>query len=297
MVKYGLQTFWRNRSVSIAAVLVMVWALLVLQGLMLLNFVMKGAVASVKDKIDISVYFRTNVPEDEILRISRALEGLEEVKGVEYISRERALEIFTEKHKDDPNSTVLQALQELEGNPLQASLNIKAHNPDDFSTIAGYLEDPSFKESIDRVSYSQIKIAIERLNKIVKVAEGFALTLTLFFAFTAALVVFNTISLAIYSNREEIGIMRLVGASNMFINGPYVVVGILYGILAALASIFLAMPFLSTVSSYVQIVIPGMDVRGYFYGNVFSFLRYQLLAGIGLGAISSLVAVRRYLKI
>lgn len=297
IIKYGLQTFWRNAPVSLAAIVVMVWALLVFEGLMLLTVVTNRAVLSIEDKIDISAYFKTNVPEDEILKIERALKDFPEVKSVEYISRERALELFKEQHKSNPNSPVFQALKELGDNPLQASLNIKAHNPEDFPEIASYFESDQFKDVVDRVTYHQIRVAIERLNKIVRVVEGFALALTLFLAFTAALVTFNTLSLAIYSNREEIGIMRLVGASNGFINGPYVVVGVLYGMLGAFVSILLTLPFLGTVSTYLAIVIPELNLKGYFYGNILLLLGYQILFGVGLGVFSSAVAIRRYLKI
>lgn len=297
MIKYGFQTFLRNRSVSFAAVLVMVWALLVFEGLILLSAVTREAVASVRDKIDISVYFKTNAPEDDILNLERAVEALPEVKQVEYVSRERALELFRTQHADDPNSVVIQALEELQDNPLQASLNIKAHNPDDFDTIARYLGDSSFQPIIDTVTYNQIRLAIDRLTRITKVVEGFALALTLFLALTAALVTFNTISLAIYSNREEIAIMRLVGASNLFINGPYVVVGILYGAIAALVSVFAILPFLGTLSGYLEIIIPEFSLRSYVYGNLIAFAGYELLLGVALGAISSAIAIRRYLKV
>lgn len=297
MIKYGFQTFLRNRSVSLAAVLVMVWALFVFEGLILLGAVTREAVASVRNKIDISVYFKTNAPEDDILNLERAVEALPQVKQVEYVSRERALELFRAQHADDPNSIVVQALEELQDNPLQASLNIKAYNPDDFDAIARYLGDPSFQPIIETVTYNQIRLAIDRLTRITKVVEGFALALTIFFAFTAALVAFNTISLAIYSNREEIAIMRLVGASNLFINGPYVVVGVLYGVIAALVSIFAILPFLGTLSGYLEVIIPEFSLRSYVYGNLISFSGYELLLGIALGTISSAIAIRRYLKV
>ncbi len=295
IIKYGFQSFRRNGWLTVASVNVMTLALIVANGLIIFSVITETAVASLQDKIDISVYFKVEVPEDEILAISRSLRGLAEVKDVEYISKEKALEIFTEKHKDDPR--IEQALKELEGNPLLASLNIKAHNAEQYAAIASYLSAQSFNDSLDNVTYNQSRVAIDRLAKIVKTVERIGLGLSIFLAITATLVVFNTISLAIYSNREEITVMRLVGASNTFINGPYIVEAVIFGIIAAVLSLAIAAPFIDLASPYVESFIPEMQLSTYFYGNLARLFMYQLLFGVILGVISASIAIRRYLKI
>jgi len=295
IIKYGFQSFWRNGLLSVATIIVMILALMVFEGLIISNVLTKTAVSSLEDKIDISVYFKTNAAEDEILRLKRSLEGVAEVKSVDYISREKALEIFQTKYQSDP--TITQALQELGENPLQASLNIKAHDPNDYATIAASLTDDSFKNLIEKVTYTQSRLAIERLSKIVDTAEKVGLALTIFLALTAALVTFNTIRLAIYSNREEIGIMRLVGASNVFINGPYIMEAIIFGVLSAILSLIITAPFINLIAPYLQTFIPEMDLKTYFLSNLFNLFFYQLLFGIALGIVSGSIAIRRYLKI
>ena len=280
---------------SVATIIVMILALMVFEGLIISNVLTKTAVSSLEDKIDISVYFKTNAAEDEILRLKRSLEGVAEVKSVDYISREKALEIFQTKYQSDP--TITQALQELGENPLQASLNIKAHDPNDYATIAASLTDDSFKNLIEKVTYTQSRLAIERLSKIVDTAEKVGLALTIFLALTAALVTFNTIRLAIYSNREEIGIMRLVGASNVFINGPYIMEAIIFGVLSAILSLIITAPFINLIAPYLQTFIPEMDLKTYFLSNLFNLFFYQLLFGILLAIVSGSIAIRRYLKI
>src|SRR3989344_5181708 len=224
VLKYGLQNFWRNGWLSTATVAVMVIALLMFLGLRIFDAIMVQALASVRDKIDISVYFKTNTPEDEILKIQRSLQSLPEVKQVEYISRDKALDLFKEKHQDDP--TVSQALTEIGENPLSASLNIKADDPEQYGVIASYLEADAFKPYFEKPPVSaQNQVVIERLVRIVNAVETSGFALTALLALVAGLVTFNTIRLAIYSNREEIGIMRLVGASNALIRGPYLVDG------------------------------------------------------------------------
>ncbi len=294
IIHYGIQNFWRNAWPSAATVAIMILALLVSAGLIFFNVATDRAVASVQDKIDISVYFKSNTPEDEILNIKQSLESLSEVRQVEYISSGRALEIFKEAHKDD--QTIIQALGELSGNPLVASLNIKAQRPDQYASIAQYLSSPNLDRYVENLSYAKNQIVIERLNTIIHNVNRGGLALTIALAILAGLVVFNTIRLAIYSNRDEIGIMRAVGASNSFVRGPYVVEGVIAGVVAAVISMILAAPLTYLVSPYLNVFIPGLNVFQYYYSNLFALLGYQLLAGIAIGSFSSFVAVRRYLK-
>ncbi len=295
ILKYGFQNFWRNGWLSAATVVVMVLALFMFQGLILFGVVTSTAVTSIRDKIDIAVYFKTNAPEDDILKLEKAIEGLPQVKSVEYVSRDKALAIFKEKHKDNP--TITQALTELDANPLLASLNIKANDTNDYPLIAKYLENDGFASLVEKVTYNQNKNAIERLNKIIDTVNKIGLVFTLFIAFAATLVGFNTIRLAIYSNREEIGIMRLVGASNVFAKGPYLVSGIMYGLAGAILTLLIIAPVINFASPYFSVFIPEVNIEGYFYSHIFSLFGYLLLFGGGLGVLSSWIATHRYLKV
>lgn len=295
ILKYGFQLFYRHGWLTVATITVMVIALIMYQALILFGVVTDTATASLQDKIDIAAYFKTTALEDDIFNIEKSLKGLPEVKEVEYISREKALEIFKEAHKDDPN--INQALAELDGNPLRASLNIRAHDTNDYPTIAAYLENEGFSSVVEKVTYSQNKVAIDRLNKLISTMQRIGFGITIFLAFAASLVAFNTIRLAIYSNREEIGIMRLVGAANTFIKGPYLVGGILYGLAGAFITTILAIPIINFSSPYLQVFIPEMNLAGYFYSNIITLFVYLLVFGAGLGIVSSWIAIRRYLKI
>lgn len=294
IIHYGFINFWRNGWPSAATVAIMVIALLVSVGLIFFGVTTDRATASIQEKIDISVYFKSNAPEDEILNIKQSLESLSEVREVEYVSRDRALEIFKAAHRDD--ETITQALNELSTNPLVASLNIKARQPDQYASIAQYLNAPNLSRYIDNMSYSKNQVVIDRLTAIVQNVNRGGLALTVILAVIAGLVVFNTIRLAIYSNRDEIAVMRAVGASNAFVRGPYLVGGIISGVLAAITSIIVAAPLAYMVTPYLRAFIPGLDIFEYFYSHLFILLGYQLLFGIGIGMLSSFIAVRRYLK-
>ncbi|MDP3948876.1 MAG: permease-like cell division protein FtsX [bacterium] len=289
-----MKNFWRNGWLSATTVAIMLLALLVSMGLIIFSYITDQAVASLQDKIDISVYFKTSAPEDEILNIKSSLESMAEVKSVEYISSERALEIFKSKHKEDQE--ISQAVSELSSNPLEPSLNIKAKQTSQYAKIADYFNTPSLTQYVDSVSYAKNQTAIDRLNIIVQNVSRGGFVMTLVMALIAGLVVFNTIRLAIYSNRDEIGIMRAVGASNGLVRGPYVIEGMIGGITAAVLSVLISIPIVYSVSPYLNSFIPELNIFSYFSSNVLKFTLYQILFAVVIGGLSSFIAVRRYLK-
>lgn len=295
IIKHGWQNFWRNRWLSLATISVLLLTLMVFQGLILFRVTTNLAIENLKDKIDISVYFKPDTTEEDILNVQKQIESREEVKKVEYVSREKALALFKERHKDDP--TINQALQELEDNPLSASLNIKADNPGDYAAVASFLEGKgSWRPLIEKVTYQQNQLVIERLGKIVDTTEKLGLALTIFLSLAAILVMFNTISLAIYSSREEIGVMRLVGSPNRFIIGPFVVTGIIYSVIAAALSMAITWPLVAAASPYLQFFISDTSLIDYYYGNFWKLFAYQLILGIVLGVVSGKIAIGKYLK-
>ncbi len=294
VIRYGVKNFLRNGSLSAATVAVMLLALSFFLGLIIFRFITITTLDAIKDKIDISVYFKLSAPEDEILRIKRSLEGLEQVKGIVYVSRDDALATFKQKHQND---AAAQALDELSDNPFLPSLNVKANDPSEYSNIASYLENESFNSVIAKVTFAQNQIVIERLTNIIETANRSGLALTFVFSIIAILVAFNTIWLAMYSNREEIGIMRLVGASNPYIRGPYIVEGIIYGIVAALLSIVIAVPIVLIAGPWAEKITADVSLETYFFTNIFKLVFYQLLFGVVLGGLSSFIAIRRYLKV
>lgn len=295
IIRYGVSNFFRNGWLSLSTIGIMILALIVFEGLIVFNVMAKGAVGALQDKIDISVYFKSNVAEDSILNIKRSLEGLVEVKVVQYISRDEALAEFKKAHADE--EVITQTLEQLDENPLLASINIKANDPRHYNTIAEYLDKPVFKNLIEKVTYTQNHVVIDRLVALVDTVKNGGALLTIFLSFLAVMITFNTIRLAIFSNSEQISVMRLVGASNNFIRGPYVVEGLLYGFIAAIIGFLIFIPIINFVSPYVSNFIPEINLKTYFNENFFSLLLYQLLFGVGLGIVSGVVAIRKYLHV
>ncbi len=295
ILKYGWQGFLRNKWLAVSTVSIMFLAGIVFQGLILFNVIARSAIMSLQDKIDISVYFRSNATEDAILAIKRSVEGLTEVRQVDYISRDLALDEFKKRHAEE--ETISQTLDELEENPLLASLNIKANDPRQYDTIASYLDSANLTDLVEKVTYAQNEIVIKRLNSLIGTIKKSGLGLTLFLAFLAVAVTFNTIRLAIFSSSEQLSVMRLVGASNSFIRGPYIVESMIYGAIAGFLSFLVLVPLINLLSPYIESFIPEMNLNLYLSGNVLKLLFYQLLFGICLGALSSFIAVRKYLRV
>ncbi len=295
IIRYGFSNFFRNGWLSFSTISIMILALVVFEGLILFNVMAKGAVSALQDKIDVSVYFKSNVAEDSILNIKRSLEGLVEVKSVQYVSRDEALVEFKKLHANE--EVITQTLDQLEENPLLASINVKANDPRHYDAIAEYLDKPVFKNLIDKVTYAQNHVVIDRLVSLVDTVKNGGALLTVFLSFLAVMITFNTIRLAIFSNSEQISVMRLVGASNNFIRGPYIIEGIIYGVIAGIFGLLIFIPIINFISPYVSNFIPEVNLKLYFNENVFSLFFYQLLFGVGLGILSSVVAIRRYLHV
>ncbi|HZX49614.1 MAG TPA: permease-like cell division protein FtsX [Candidatus Paceibacterota bacterium] len=294
IVKSGTEKFLRDRSSTGAALVVMVIVLFVVSTAYILQGVASFLVASLEESVDVSAYFYDAVSEEQIFQVQEQLKTLAEVKEVEYVSKDEALSRFVELHRDDEE--ILEPLQALGRNPLRASLNIKAHEPGQYGAIAEFLSHTSFSEMLADVDFSERAPLIERLGAITAGVRATILAVIIALGAIGALVAFNTIRLAIYSSREEIEVMRLVGASNWFIRGPFLIQGVLVGVAASCITMLFALGVAFGISGQLE-AFSGFNVTQFLLGNFFMLLLLQLIVGIGLGIISSIVAIRRYLQV
>lgn len=296
-------SFWRNGWLSTATVLIMTIALITWTSIFLLNVVLTSILDELAEKVDVSVYFNLDTKEPNILALKSKLESLKEVANVEYVSTDQALEIFKNRHAND--DVLLKSIQELDDNPLEASLNILAKDSSDYGTIADFLNQFSAqggsasggKNIISKVNYTENKVVIDRLNNIIRVLRESGLMAGLILAFIAFLVAFNTVRLAIYSSREEITVMKLVGASNWFVRGPFIAEGVLHGIIASAFSFMVIIPGIGFLGPKLLNFLPEINLMNYVGNNFWSLLLFQTLGGIILGVFSSWFAIRKYLKV
>ncbi|OGZ37792.1 MAG: hypothetical protein A3E90_02115 [Candidatus Portnoybacteria bacterium RIFCSPHIGHO2_12_FULL_40_11] len=294
IIRSGWINFWRNRWLSGAAISVMSLTIFVTTSLLLVNVLTSALVETLRDKIDVSVYFKLNVSEEEVLEARESLIALNEVQSVEYVSREEALKNFKEKHKE--NSLLMQSLDELNDNPLEASLNIKAQTASQYEQIVNFLTSSKHQKDIDKINYRQNQTIINRLSSITGAIQRSGVVVSIALALVAILVTFHTIRLAIYSSREEVNVMKLVGASNWFIRGPFVVEGALYGVSAVIIILIIFYPLVWFISPKITTYLPGSDLFYFFKVNFWQIFLIQIAVGVSLGVVSSFVAIRRYLK-
>jgi cell division transport system permease protein len=295
IVALGWTNFKRNSYLSIGTTGVMTLVLLLFAGLMSLNFISTRVVASLQDKVDISVYFKNDSTEEEVMLIKKDLEKNPLVKSVAYVSKDKALEDFKKLHAGDP--LIQESLAELSENPLQPALNIKAVDPTMFGEIVKAIEGNKFRSFIEKINYYENEAVISRVQGISNAIRNWGLILSLLLALVAIMVTFNTIRLTIFNQKQEIEIMRLVGGSNWHIRAPFLVEGGLYGILAAGITLIIFYPVALIISPKLASILPGVSLASYFLSNSIQFVLIILVIGISLGVISSAIAIRRFLKI
>lgn len=293
IIKSGYLNFHRNVWLSSATIVVMSLALFVLGNLIFLGAIAATLLTTLESKIDISVYFVQSAAEDKIFAIKREVEGLPNVVGITYVSKDEALSRFREKHKD--NILISDALVELGENPLEASINIRAKDPTQYAAISDFLLQKNYS-IVDKINYFENQLVIDRLGAILNTTRGAGALLALILTFVAILVAFNTIRIVIYTMREEIGIMRLVGATNWFIRGPFLVSGVIYGVISAFVTTMIFFPLTWVLAPKLEFLIPNFNIFYYFTSNLLEFGLLIVFSGIIIGVFSSTIAVRKYLK-
>ena len=298
VIKAGLINFKRSGLISWAAVLVVTITLSVITSIVLLQAVLHFSLDQIKDKVDVTIYFNPGTSEEPIMAFKQSIEKLPEVASVSYTSADQALQNFRDRHSSD--YPTIQALDELGDNPLGAYLNIKAKEISQYESIANFLKSDdalalNSASIIDKVDYNQNKLVIDKLNATITGAQKLGFLVTLILIIISIIITFNTIRLTIFISKEEIGVMRLVGASKMRVRGPFMVEGAVYGVIATFITMILFWPITSWLGHNMTDFL-GFNMYDYYLSNIFQIFLMILLSGVLLGIISSFLATRRYLN-
>ncbi|MEK7075447.1 MAG: permease-like cell division protein FtsX [Patescibacteria group bacterium] len=295
VIRTGMTNFYRNFWLSATATLIMIVTLAILT-LTLVSFnITRVAIQNIQERVDISVYFKTQVSEQQILDIQGELQKLPEIAAVKYVSAADALASFKEKHSD--NQLIQDSLGQLTDNPLPPTLQVKAKNLNDYPKIAEELSKVEYSAFIDKVNFQDNRSVIERLSRILSAVKRFGISMAAVFCFIAILVIFNTIRLTIFNRMEEVEIMKLVGATNWYIRWPFIIESIMYALAASIITILLTIPIfnylLPRLDTYLGTNLTN-DTCGF---NLWVIFAIQLVTALILGIISSTIAIRRYLRI
>jgi cell division transport system permease protein len=298
--KLGLANFWRNRLLSIAATLIMTITLLTISIFTILTLIVNITVTKVNQKIDYVIYFNETVAEDEILNLYEEAKNLSNAASVEYIDKDTAFDRWQARQTDER----LKKAVTKKDNPLPRSIEIKVKDPEKMGDVATYFEDNEVTaEMIRKTSLMENQTTIDRLLNVTKFVKRTGIAFSIFFIAVSILIIFNTIRLAIFTRRDEIDIMKLVGASSSFIRWPFIFEGILYAVLATIISstlLYLGFKFLSpVVNRYLGELMSewGGSLLNYFNANLFWIILLQLAVGVLIGAICSAIAIRKHLKV
>lgn len=299
MCRYGVNNFTRNAWLSIAATAVMTITLMIIFTTVAARTILVDTVTQLKDRVDMSIYLKTETTDDQADEILQRLDGLDSVKSATYISASKAREQFIEAQKSD--ASTLLAINEA-NNKFPATIKVKMVDINDTSELKTFIEkNESIKDLIDpkrEPSFAGTRSeSIKNIAKAVQFAEQAGLALSLLFIAISSLIIFNTIRMAIFNRKEEIQMMKLIGADRSFIRGPFIVEAIVYGFIAALIATGGGMLAIYMLRGNLE--ASGISVQTTFNNLVIYIgpvLILMIVLGSLIGIISSLFATRKHLK-
>lgn len=297
LVNSGVTNFLRNIWISIAATSMVAITLFIISIIIILYALTNVAIQNSTDRIGVvTAYFNQQTTDQEVRNVIEEVRGLQGVREVTYITKEQAIAQFRQIHQNEPNW--IESLNEFSDaeNPLTGSIAVKAYDLADYSHIYETLKNDRYKPYFQNVRDNQS--VIDKLHGIIQFITKFGILLAAIFMVVTVLVTFNTIRLTIYNRREEVEIMRLVGATNWYIRWPFMIEGILYSIFATLLTSLIILTLLILLSgrieNFLQIQVLGSSLIGALFWRI---LLVNFLASIILAIIASAIAMRRYLKV
>ncbi len=296
IIKFSFQDIVRNIWLSIVTITILILALFSINMLFTVKLISQDAVSAVKNKINISLYFKADASETTILDVRQKVNSFADVKESVFISKSQALDNFRNNNKNNPE--ILNALKELGKNPLSPSLIITPRNFDNSANLITSLKMLE-SDAIESRDFSDNSAILEKINFITSRINEIGMFLVAIFILTSLLVVYNAIRVAIYTHRQEIEIERLVGASNFFIYMPYLFSAFIYALIAVLIVIASFYPFLTILQPYLEVffVDYNVNILTYYVNNFVYIFGLQFIVVFFITTLASLLAARKYAKI
>jgi cell division transport system permease protein len=296
VIKFAFQDIFRNISLSLMTILILVLMLLSVNTLLVIRVLTSQATTQIKEQIDVAIYFDHEATDGQIGEVRDYVNNFPEVVTTTYFTREEVLAQFREQHADNPE--IVASLDELGENPLGATLVVKTREPSDYNKIIEALRVPEYENIIEAKTFGDTEKAIERIDTITTQVERFTLALSVLFAVIAFLIIFNTIRVAIYTERTEISIKKLVGATNWFVRGPYILEALVFSVVSMIITWIMILMVGRFLDPYVAVVFGQANIlTNYFTSHILMLLGIQFLAVLLLTVFSSLLAMRRHLKV
>lgn len=299
IITAGFNGFYRNRTISISSIFILVVTLSIIASILMFRDVFNNSVEQIKTKVDISIYLKSDTTDASIISIKQKLQSIPSVKDVNFVSKEDTLLKFKEQYKND--EATLKALEEVNINPFGASFQVIAKDTTDYNDIMQKISVDNFlgddTKDVDKINYVDIKDSIERLNSLIVWFNTFGITMIIIFISMSLMIVYNTIRLAIFTFKDEISVMKLVGASDMYIRGPFIVESILYGTIASFVTTVIFYPITKYVTGKTVDFFGGYSIHAYYLDNIALIFVTLFISGTLVAIISSVLAVRKYLAV
>ncbi|HCC84058.1 TPA: hypothetical protein DEP96_04400 [Candidatus Uhrbacteria bacterium] len=297
VIKFTGQSLWRNAWLSLITLTIFVLTLMTVNAVLLVNVVTSSAIKAVQNEVQVAVYFVPGTSEVTEKAVRGYLLGLQQVKNVEVITADQALQNFKAKNAGDP--TVLAALDEVGNNPFGDAVVVSAKSPDDFAFIIEAIKTPEFAPSIKQTDYTDYQVVIEKLTSFTDKLRLAGLILAGFFGLISMLIIFNAIRIAIYVHRDEIAIMKLVGAQDWFIRAPFLLEAIFLSLLATgiMTGVVLASTKALDVPLMQYFGQANLSLWSYFTSNALVIFGGEFLALAILSVLTTVFAIRKHLKV
>ena len=262
---------------------------------LLLGYGVLRTIDLVENRINVSVYFDLTVPPEKIESIKKDLEEkrIQQIAAIRYVSREQAMQDFMAREGDDKE--IQEALHVAHDNPLPASLVITAHDAASYEDINTYMHQ-EYGDVIMNTSLDRNRKVVQDIQQVIVFIRNIGLALGVVFVVIAVLVTLNTVRMSLYAHRKEFEMMRLVGASNLYVKVPTIVEGVLYGLSSAVIAAIALVATVYIVDPFAQRILTGVDLSAIYGSSLFAMVGVIIVLGIFLGFVSSAAAVRRYLE-
>jgi len=299
IIHFALQNFWRNLWLSTVTVTVMTLAFLSVNFFILSNLFFDTALRAIESRVNMTVFFKSTAQESDINALITRLQGLPIVSNVEYITKDKALDVLKKRFNDDGSTLIQDTLRELDTNPLSGNLVIQAKEIGGYGELQEIVKSPEYESFIEKQTLDDRQLLIAKISTMKDNVLRAGIGINIFFALIVVLIIFNTIRMTIYTRKREIGIMKLVGATNWFIRAPLIFESLLYSVIAILITIVIVYPSLGAIQPYASKFFDGqtLDVLGYFSNNFITIFGTELMAAFILAFASSSIAIGRYLKV
>lgn len=296
MLTFAFQGIFRNFWLSFVTTSVLFLTLVTINAVLVLNVLANASIRAIEDRVQVELYFVPGTSEDVVKSVRGYLIGLPQVKDVTTVSADEALQSFKDRHVND--AEILSALDEVEGNPFGDALRVQAEHPEDFPFILEAVNSPEFAPYIKDKDYADYQNVIDRLSVFTDRIRWGGIGLAAFFGLISILIVFNTIRVAIYTHRDEIAVMKLVGAKDWFIRMPFLLEAVIYALVATVAMTIALMAVLLSLEPLITRFFSGVSVSlsQFYVVNAIPLFLGQWIGLSLLGTLTTAGAVRKFLK-